>query len=211
MSHRISAVAGAARSRADAADAALYAAIASTPRARALDATLSRLSNTADHSKISLTLAALLALRSGAPRRGAIRGLAAIGLTSAIANLLGKNLVRRRRPDWDATGVPLRRRVRMPSSTAFPSGHSASAAAFAVGVASQVPAAALPLGALAVAVGYSRVHTGVHYPGDVVGGFALGVAGAAAVIVVDRRRTASAVACRQAMSPTSASAKAPGS
>ena len=209
MSHRISAMAGAARSRAHAADAALYAAIANTPRARALDATLSRLSNTADHSKISLTLAALLATRSGAPRRGAVRGLAAIGLTSAITNLLGKNLVRRRRPDWDATGVPLHRRVRMPSSTAFPSWHSASAAAFAVGVASQVPAAALPLGALAAAVGYSRVHTGVHYPGDVVGGFALGIASAAAVILIDRRRTA--CASRKEVSPTSASAKAPGS
>ncbi|NUR29088.1 MAG: phosphatase PAP2 family protein [Catenulispora sp.] len=184
----IRAAACAARSGAASADAALYAAVARTPRTRALDEALSRLSAAADHSKVSFTIAALLAARSGAPRRGALRGLAAIGVASAGANLLGKRLVNRPRPDWDTTGVPLRRRVRMPSSTAFPSGHSASAAAFAVAVGSQVPAAALPLGILATAVGYSRVHVGVHYPGDVVAGWALGIAGAAAVIAADRRR-----------------------
>ncbi|MBM3666501.1 MAG: phosphatase PAP2 family protein, partial [Actinobacteria bacterium] len=33
-----------------------------------------------------------------------------------------------------------------------------------------------PLAALAAAVGYSRVHTGVHHAGDVVAGVACGVA-----------------------------------
>jgi undecaprenyl-diphosphatase len=189
MTGRIRTVARSVRSGAFSADTALYSAVARTPGSGVLDSGLTRLSNAADHSKISLAIAALLATRPGAPRRGALRGLAAIGVTSASANLLGKRLFARRRPDWDATGVPLRRRVRMPASTAFPSGHSASAAAFAVAVGSQVPAAALPLGALAAAVGYSRVHTGVHYPGDVLAGFALGVSCAAAVIAVDRRRT----------------------
>lgn len=189
MTQRIRTVADAARTGAASADAALYAAVARSTGSSRLDEALSRLSNAADHSKISLAIAALLATRSGAPRRGAVRGLAAIGLTSASANLLGKRLFSRRRPDWDMIGVPLRRRVRMPASTAFPSGHSASAAAFAVAVSSEVPAAALPLGALAAAVGYSRVHTGVHYPGDVLAGFALGAACAAAVIAADRRRT----------------------
>jgi undecaprenyl-diphosphatase len=78
----------------------------------------------------------------------------------------------------------------MPSSTSFPSGHSASAAAFAVAVGSGLPAAAVPLGLLAAAVGYSRVHTGVHYPADVVGGLALGVVSGVAVIRADRRWTA---------------------
>ncbi|MEY9934981.1 membrane-associated phospholipid phosphatase [Catenulispora sp. GP43] len=187
-----------ARSAAASADAALYTVVARSTGSSGLDEGLSRLSNAADHSKISLAIAALLAARPGAPRRGALRGLAAIGLTSASANLLGKRLFGRRRPDWDAIGVPLRRRVRMPSSTAFPSGHSASAAAFAVAVASEVPAAALPLGALAAVVGYSRVHTGVHYPGDVVAGFALGAACAAAVIVLDRRRREPAASAGEA-------------
>ena len=37
-----------------------------------------------------------------------------------------------------------------------------------------MPLAALPLHVLAATVGYSRVHTGVHYPGDVLAGAVLG-------------------------------------
>jgi membrane-associated phospholipid phosphatase len=36
------------------------------------------------------------------------------------------------------------------------------------------PAAAVPLSALAALVAYSRVHTGVHYPGDVLAGGLIG-------------------------------------
>ena len=36
------------------------------------------------------------------------------------------------------------------------------------------PAAAAPLRALAALVAYSRVHTGVHYPGDVLVGALIG-------------------------------------
>ncbi len=64
----------------------------------------------------------------------------------------------------------------MPSSSAFPSGHSAAAFAFANGVGHVLPAAGFPLRALAALVAYSRVHTGVHYPGDVLAGALLGSA-----------------------------------
>ena len=67
----------------------------------------------------------------------------------------------------------------MPASHSFPSGHTAAAVAFAAAAGRELPAARLPLGALAAAVGYSRVHTGVHYPGDVLAGVAVGVAVAA--------------------------------
>jgi undecaprenyl-diphosphatase len=62
----------------------------------------------------------------------------------------------------------------MPRSSSFPSGHSASAFAFATGVGRTLPQAAVPLRALAAVVAYSRVHTGVHYPGDVVIGSLIG-------------------------------------
>jgi undecaprenyl-diphosphatase len=62
----------------------------------------------------------------------------------------------------------------MPGSRSFPSGHTAAAVAFAGGVGRVMPAAGIPLHALAAVVGYSRVHTGVHYPGDVIGGALLG-------------------------------------
>jgi undecaprenyl-diphosphatase len=63
----------------------------------------------------------------------------------------------------------------MPSSTSFPSGHSASAAAFATSVGDMLPALRLPLRMAAAAVMFSRVYTGVHYPGDVIAGAAAGV------------------------------------
>jgi undecaprenyl-diphosphatase len=110
---------------------------------------------------------------------------------------MGKGLVRRRRPDPDAVGVLARRRVPVPSSTSFPSGHSASAAAFAVGASSQVPAAAVPLGLLAAAVGYSRVHTGVHYPADVAAGMALGALSARAVVLAGRHWAALSAGTRR--------------
>ena len=51
-----------------------------------------------------------------------------------------------------------------------------------------LPAAAAPLWALAALVAYSRVHTGVHYPGDVVAGSLLGIALAEATAPSARRR-----------------------
>ena len=62
----------------------------------------------------------------------------------------------------------------MPESTSFPSGHSASAFAFANAVGAQIPLLSGPLHFLAGAVAYSRVHTGVHYPGDVIIGSLIG-------------------------------------
>ena len=62
----------------------------------------------------------------------------------------------------------------MPETTSFPSGHSASGFAFAGAVGASLPGLAVPLRGLAAAVAYSRVHTGVHYPGDVVIGSLIG-------------------------------------
>jgi undecaprenyl-diphosphatase len=103
-------------------------------------------------------------------------GLASVAVTSSVVNLAMKPLGRRRRPDRVAEQVPVTRHVRMPFSTSFPSGHSATAFAFATGVGQEVPSAAIPLRGLAALVAYSRVHTGVHYPGDVVVGALTGTA-----------------------------------
>ena len=119
--------------------------------------------------------AALLALAGGATgRRASVQGLASVAVTSAVVNLAVKPLARRRRPDRLASEVPVARHVRMPSSRSFPSGHSASAFAFATGVGHVSPAAAAPLRVVAALVAYSRVHTGVHYPGDVLVGALIG-------------------------------------
>jgi undecaprenyl-diphosphatase len=106
-----------------------------------------------------------------------------------VANLVVKPLGQRGRPDRDLEGVPLVRQVPMPESSSFPSGHSAAAFAFATGVGHTMPRAAVPLRALAAIVAYSRVHTGVHYPGDVVAGALLGEALAQGTIrALERRR-----------------------
>lgn len=157
-------------------DLAIYAAVASTPTP-ALDDAMRRLSHAADYSRLSIGSAALLAAAGGRRgRRAAAGGLVALGVTATVVNVAVKPLARRRRPDRLVGEVPLARHVRMPSSGSFPSGHSAGAFAFATGVGHADPLAAVPLRALAAAVAYSRVHTGVHYPADVLGGALIGTA-----------------------------------
>jgi undecaprenyl-diphosphatase len=157
-------------------DVACYAAIAGAPTP-ALDGLIARLSRAADNSRLSIAAAAGLAVLGGRRgRRAAVLGLASVAVTSAVVNLAVKPLAPRSRPDRGLHGVPEARQVPMPSSRSFPSGHSAAAFAFAGGAGRAMPAASLPLHALAAAVAYSRVHTGVHYPVDAVTGALLGAA-----------------------------------
>jgi diacylglycerol kinase family enzyme/membrane-associated phospholipid phosphatase len=146
---------------------------AALPASKTDDA-LMALSRSANKSRLWWGVAALLAARKGATRRGALRGIVAIAGASAAANLIGKPLFPRRRPAEEE--VPMHRRLRKrPTSSSFPSGHSASAAAFATAVAMESPRAGLAVAPLALAVAYSRVHTGVHWPSDVGVGLSIGV------------------------------------
>jgi membrane-associated phospholipid phosphatase len=139
-----------------------------------LDRTLPPLSRLADHAKLWLVIAGTLTcLKSERGRCGALRGLGSLAATSILVNLVLKPLFRRRRPALDA--VPAARRLaRLPSGASLPSGHAASAFAFAIGAAQELPSLAFALGPLAAAVALSRVYTGVHYPSDVVAGAAVG-------------------------------------
>jgi undecaprenyl-diphosphatase len=99
-----------------------------------------------------------------------------VAATSLVVYAILKPLGGRARPDPLAEGVPLARQVRMPRSTSFPSGHAASAFAFATSIGRVLPREAAALHPVAALVAYSRVHTGVHYPVDVVAGSLIGAA-----------------------------------
>lgn len=143
-------------------------------RPSGLDRTMVNLSRSANHSALWVAVSALLIGVGGRPRRAAVRGLLAVFGSSVVANGLLKPAFPRRRPPADAMPV-LRRLVRPPSSSSFPSGHAASAAAFVTALALESPASAAIVAPLAGAVAYSRVHVGVHWPSDVLAGAGVGI------------------------------------
>jgi membrane-associated phospholipid phosphatase len=137
-----------------------------------LDRVMPPLSLVASYSTLWIGTAAAIAVLGGQRgRRVAVAGLGAVAVTSALANLVVKGAAQRVRPTVE---VPSARRLEQPASSSFPSGHTASAAAFSGVVGREIPQLWLPLNATAAAVGFSRVYTGVHYPGDVAIGWLLG-------------------------------------
>ena len=168
------------RARLLGADYRLFEAVA-TRHWPGADVLLPRLTRGANHGVLWFaTATAIAATRTPRARAAAARGLASLALASATINTVGKRSVRRPRPVLDS--VPLIRQLkRQPITTSFPSGHAASAAAFATGVALESSGWGAAVAPLATAVVVSRVYTGVHFPSDVLAGAALGVGAAYAV------------------------------
>jgi diacylglycerol kinase family enzyme/membrane-associated phospholipid phosphatase len=160
--------------RVDQSDRRLTRRIGALPRSPA-DGGLKAITTAADHSVLWFTIAAVLASRRGVSRRAAVRGVLAIGGASFTTNALAKPLMPRRRPAADA--LPIWRTIPdPPTSSSFPSGHAASATAFCTAVALEFPRAGAVIAPLAAAIAYSRVHVGVHWPSDVIGGVIIGAA-----------------------------------
>jgi len=91
-----------------------------------------------------------------------------------------KYLFNRARPFiWDTEIAPL---TKTPSSSSFPSGHSATAAAGALTLSALYPSFAPLLAAAAFLVVLSRVYLGVHFPFDVLAGVAIGTTTAVVVL-----------------------------
>ena len=144
-----------------------------------------QLSGFADNGVLWWTLAGVLAVTRR--RRASVRGLLSLLGASALTNLIAKQVFGGDRPLL--ADVPIGRHLpKHPTTPSFPSGHSASAAAFATGVALERPRIGAAIAPVALGVAYSRMHTGAHWLSDVVGGLALGaaVAGVGALVIPPR-------------------------
>ena len=93
-----------------------------------------------------------------------------------------KYLFNRARPFIDDTDVaPL---TKTPSSSSFPSGHSATAAAGTLTLSYIYPSFTPTLVLSGFLVALSRIYLGVHYPFDVLAGVLIGTVTAGAVLAV---------------------------
>jgi len=119
-------------------------------------------------------LAALLMLISHKTRKCGVTVLFALALSFVVNNMLLKNIVQRPRPYEMIEGlVPLIERL---SDYSFPSGHSgASFAAAVVIMRNRLPYIRIPALVLAIAIAFSRLYLGVHYPSDVASGMIIGI------------------------------------
>lgn len=106
-----------------------------------------------------------------------------IGIADGTANLL-KLLVNRPRPFVSVAHVSLL--ITRPASASFPSSHATTALAGAVLLSWFWPRSRRGFLLLAIAIAFSRVYVGVHYPADVLAGAAIGTAIALAAIRVIR-------------------------
>ncbi|WP_081416214.1 phosphatase PAP2 family protein [Gryllotalpicola ginsengisoli] len=158
---------------------------------RGIDRAMFRLSQAADHASFWVSVIAATALTGSSGRRAAVRGSLTLGAGAVLANLVAKKAVRARRPTGRATGHrPAGSRT--PQSPAFPSGHSATAAALATGAAASSPRHGGALAILAGVVAYSRLHVGAHYLSDVLAGSVVGtVLGLTGALLVPPQRLSS--------------------
>lgn len=107
-------------------------------------------------------------------RKTGITALLSITIGFLITNVLLKNIVARPRPfDAYTEIIPL---ITRPTDFSFPSGHTCASFACALVFFRMLPKKyGVPAVILAGMVAFSRLYLGVHYPGDVLGGFLVAV------------------------------------
>jgi undecaprenyl-diphosphatase len=126
---------------------------------------------------IALSVAATAALVSLRPKRAALLFVITM-VAGFLLDFTLKLAFRRARPPASFFGMP------MPDSYSFPSGHALFSVCFlgtlalliSARVRSRLGRVAIWLAAalLAGSIGFSRIYLGVHYPADVIAGYAAG-------------------------------------
>jgi undecaprenyl-diphosphatase len=142
-----------------------------------------------------LIAGAVLTIARRMRRSELLRLALSILLASTLADQALKPLMHRERPYVSTPQIQIL--DELPDDASFPSGHAASAFAALYVLSRVVPAGRLVWWGLALAIAYSRVYVGVHYPLDVIGGAILGWC---CGMLVDR--AIGAIISRQAKSAT---------
>ncbi len=145
-------------------------------RARQGSTWFGRMGDISQQPPVWAALAGALALAGGAKgKRAALRGSLCYGVAAVVANVAIKPFVRRTRPPGSGEGRS------GPVTSSFPSGHSATDLAFALGVTQEIPWMFIPLTGATLSAHWSLMRSRGHYPTDVLVGGVVGLAVAFAV------------------------------
>ena len=148
-------------------DLAVYRRVRSLAHTPQIVRWVRRYSRLGEHGAVWLALGVVGAALDAERRRRWLRATGVVGAAYAISTTI-KIAIGRRRPVVE----DLPHLMATPTGLSFPSSHSTSSFAAAQAFGRLVPR--VPLLGAAVAMAFSRLYLGVHYPSDVAAGAALG-------------------------------------
>jgi membrane-associated phospholipid phosphatase len=142
----------------------------------ALDAWLYGLSFITTYVSIGIVLSILIIslVKKSKPMRVIFFKMLAVLVIGALVSLSLKTMITRDRP---FVTYPDIEKLSEAGSSSFPSGHTIEVFAMATALSLLIPKKriAIPVFSWALLVAYSRMALGVHYPGDVMAGMAIGI------------------------------------